>query len=144
MDLAQYFLTLAAFTICSWSDLCRRMVYRAVILAYLLAAAAAHLLLGTWNFFSAAVGIVPGLAFLLLAFFTDEALGYGDGLLILGCGFSLGFEFCLGVLMTAFLFAGLWALLLVCLKKGTKKSTMAFVPFLLSGTLIQGIWLLAQ
>ena len=48
-------------------------------------------------------GLIPGLLFLFLAKASKEAVGYGDGIILLFIGISIGFWQCLGVLFTALL-----------------------------------------
>ncbi len=133
----QYLISLAALLVCSITDLRFRKISRAAAAVYFVLAAAAHLLLADISLPDVLPGLLPGLACLLLSVLTEEAIGYGDGILVVICGFSLGVWQCLGILMLAFMLAGLFGVMLLVIKKGNKKSRIAFVPFLLLGTLIQ-------
>ena len=48
-------------------------------------------------------GLLPGIFLLILARITREAVGYGDGLVLLFIGLSLGFWECIGVFLLGFL-----------------------------------------
>lgn len=79
------------------------------------------------------VGLLPGLFLLILAKITKQAVGYGDGLVLLFIGGSLGFWECLSIL-----FAGLFSVFLAAvfsaLLLGRKKDMeIPFIPFLLTG-----------
>lgn len=73
-------------------------------------------------------GSLPGLFFLLLSKATREQIGYGDGLLLLILGSSLGFWKVLEVLSAALCMVFFRAVyLLLCHRK---KERIAFIPFL--------------
>ncbi len=89
------------------------------------------------------LGLLPGAALLLLSKVTREALGMGDGLLMLVLGSFLGLGEALDVLLLALFFAALWAGILLFVRKKHKDYEFPFVPFLLAGYLgrwILGIW----
>ncbi len=142
MYMYQYGLTIVVLTVCTYTDIRYRKIYRTAAAAYLALAALGHFATGDGTPVSFLAGMVPGLGFLLLSVAAKEEMGYGDGLLILACGFSLGFEFCMGFLLLAFLGAGIWAALLLVFRKGTRKSKIPLVPFLLAGAVLEGLLLI--
>lgn len=73
---------------------------------------------------------LPGGLFLLLAACTKEAVGYGDGAVILVLGLWLGELFTFFTVAAAFCMAGIYGA--YCRIRG-KKEPFPFVPFLLSG-----------
>lgn len=75
------------------------------------------------------LGIIPGLAAILLAYLTDENIGYGDGLLIISLGIALGFKNTFFVCCIAFVLSGTVALILI-FKKKSGQYTLPFVPFI--------------
>ena len=79
------------------------------------------------------VGAIVGVLFLGVSKITGQALGYGDGIIILILGIYLGFWNLSVVLMIAFFIASVMAMVLVAIKKGKRKRTMPFVPFLCIG-----------
>lgn len=84
---------------------------------------------GTWNIVGAAVGIF----FLFLGKWTKEAIGYGDGWVILLLGVYLGGIRQLEILFIAGMLAAMVGLGGVCFLHWTRKKTLPFLPFLLVG-----------
>lgn len=76
---------------------------------------------------------IPGILLLLLGKLSREAVGYGDGSIVLVMGFYLTFWELLGILAVASILAALWATGL--LFSGRAGHTIPFVPFLLAGFL---------
>ncbi len=92
-----------------------------------------------WLIF-ALTGLLPGIGMLIMGKLSKEAVGYGDAYLTLILGFSMGFWETLGVLGTA-LFGVLGAAVyLVIIRKKSRDSQIAFVPFLLLGMAGAGLW----
>lgn len=85
---------------------------------------------GIMEFFG---GFIPGILLLLLGKLSREAVGYGDGSIVLVLGLYLSFWKILGILVTASVLAGLWAVGLLVFRKAGK--AIPFVPFLLMGFL---------
>ena len=83
----------------------------------------------------------PGLLFLFLAKASKEAVGYGDGIILLFIGISIGFWQCLGVLFTALLGIFLAAAMLLILAGRKKNVRIPFLPFLLTGMAGGYFWL---
>lgn len=86
-------------------------------------------------------GLIPGLLFLFLAKASKEALGYGDGIILLFIGISIGFWQCLGVLFTALLGIFLAAAMILILAGRKKNVRIPFLPFLLTGMAGGYFWL---
>lgn len=138
----QMALTAVALTVCAYTDLRCKKVYKKVVLSYLFLAAAGRILQGPEALLQAAEGALPGIFCVVLSFVTRQGLGYGDSILILVCGVSLGLELCICLTLSAFFWAGIWAMVLFCRKRAEHGRTFAFVPFLLLGFVIQGVmWL---
>lgn len=85
--------------------------------------------------FQTLAGAGPGLFLLLAGKCSGEAVGYGDGLLALILGISLGFWRILGILSAAFFGVFCTAVVLYWRRGGKKGMELPFVPFLLAGTL---------
>lgn len=75
-------------------------------------------------------GIGIGGICLMIGKITNEALGYGDGLLICLIGSYKGFFTTLWVVTSAFVVVGIFSLLFFMGKGGYKEKTIPFVPFL--------------
>lgn len=78
-------------------------------------------------------GVLIGLAALFLAWVTREAIGYGDGVVLLMLGILLGGSHCFAVAMAAIIASGIWALGLIVFFHKNRKYEMPFIPFLFGG-----------
>lgn len=88
------------------------------------------------------IGLFPGFFLLFLAKATKEAVGYGDGLVLLFIGLSMGFWECLGILLTGLLgvfLAGIFAGIYFRRRKGLR---IPFIPFLFIGMAGGYFWIL--
>lgn len=139
----QYILTILVLGVCSYTDIRFRKVYKSMTAWYLFLAVAGHMvftLTGSEIVVSElAAGVVPGIISLFLSFLTRQQIGYGDSVLIIICGISLGLKNCTALVFTAFFWCGVWALILWRFCGKNQKEEIAFVPFLLLGTVIQGM-----
>jgi len=156
VELYQYILTVSVFLICSVTDLRWRKIDKRILAVYLvlLSGGRAIQIVGDCGAQGASAalsksipiimemlaGIIPGIFCLALSFLTRQGLGYGDSVLILLCGMSIGFSDCMAVLCTAFFSSGIWALILLSVCRKGRKSEMAFAPFLAAGILVLGIF----
>lgn len=82
-------------------------------------------------------GAAVGVIMIIIGRFTGEAVGIGDGLMLVASGVFLGFWENLCLLMTALLLVGCAALLLATLGKKRKDYRVPFLPFLLAAYLLQ-------
>lgn len=87
------------------------------------------------------LGLIPGLFFLFIAKATKEAIGYGDCLILLFIGMSLGFWESLGVLFTGLLGVFLASVLVFFCCRRTTGSRIPFIPFLFTGMAGGYFWL---
>lgn len=78
-------------------------------------------------------GGAAGIVFLLSSKVTEEALGFGDGILIVALGIYIGFWNILGLLTISFILAAGFAMVVLVLKKFHRKTGFPFVPFLCIG-----------
>lgn len=83
--------------------------------------------------------IIPGLFLLACAKITHEAIGYGDGLIMLAIGNIVGLVSSTKILFSALLIAGFYSIGLMAVKKAGKETVVPFVPFLLLGVLGIGV-----
>lgn len=83
--------------------------------------------------------IIPGLFLLACARITHEAIGYGDGLIMLAIGNIVGLVSSTKILFSALLIAGFYSIGLMAVKKVGKETVVPFVPFLLLGVLGIGV-----
>ncbi|MDD3339725.1 MAG: hypothetical protein PHS82_12820 [Lachnospiraceae bacterium] len=114
-------------------DLWKRKVSYVLLLVY----GAGAVIYGIWeqdtSLWQAAIGLLPGLLMLLLGRASREAVGYGDGLVVLVLGLYTGIWAGMEVLFLSFFFSALWAIALLIFRKGRRDTTFPFVPFLLLG-----------
>lgn len=135
----QYILTGAALGISSYTDLKCRRVYGAVAAAYLILAVLGHLTGRTASLTEMLAGVLPGVFCFLVSWVSRQSLGYGDSLVILICGVSLGFWLCIWITFTAFFWSGVWGAAVYRMRKMSPREEIPFIPFLLLGFVIQGI-----
>lgn len=76
-------------------------------------------------------GATVGLLCILVGKFTKEEIGYGDGYLLLATGLQIGFRNNLLLLLGSLFLSAFFAMGLLILKKGNRKTKIPFVPFLL-------------
>lgn len=114
-------------------DIRNREVSKKMVGIYFLLAVLGHVVMGEGLTGTVLAGVIPGVVCLLLSWISREALGYGDGMLILVNGISLGVGRCMELVILAFFFSGIWALVLITVRRAQRNREMPFVPFLLIG-----------
>lgn len=82
------------------------------------------------------MGWVIGCAMLILSVLTKEALGKGDGWVFLVLGVLLTFQECMKILFIALFAAAAFSAVALILKKASRKTPIAFLPFILAASLI--------
>lgn len=82
-------------------------------------------------------GAAIGGVMIIIGRMTGEAVGFGDGLMLVVSGIFLGFWENMCLLMTALLLVGGAALFLVSVGKKGKDYRLPFLPFLLAAYLLQ-------
>ena len=80
-----------------------------------------------------AAGCLPGLILLTAGCLSKEAVGYGDGAMLVCAGIFLPFSETLMLLVLSLLLAAVGAGILLAAKKMKRKETLPFLPFLLAG-----------
>lgn len=83
-----------------------------------------------WNLF---LGCLIGILFLGIGKITRQALGYGDGLILVATGIFLGFSENVLLLLLGVLLASVFSIGLLMFRKKTKKDEIPFMPFLFAG-----------
>lgn len=83
-----------------------------------------------------------GLIFLLVSKVTREGIGYGDSWGILSLGIYLGFMKLIEVLAGALFLLVIISIVMLSVKRMSRKFTLAFYPFLTAGYVmgVMGIW----
>lgn len=78
-------------------------------------------------------GAAVGAILLLFGFFSKEAIGIADGVVILICGVAFGLYETVTLCFFAAVYAGLYSGFLLVTGKAGRKSRIPFLPFLLLG-----------
>ncbi len=123
--------------LCTCTDLKSHCIYRRAAAAAAVLAAAGHLVLKDTGIMNCLLSLLPGAGCLMISLATREQLGYGDSLVIAICGFSLGMEQVMGLLMTGFFLAALWAVGLCVFRRADRGKEIPLMPFLSAAFLIQ-------
>ena len=121
--------TVIVLIICSYVDIRQRKVEKRIAGIYAAAVLAGRLAEGGTGLAALFTGLVPG-----------QGIGYGDSILILLLGASVGIEAELEILLLAFALSGIWAVALLFRKKGNVQQEFPFVPFLLAGAVLEMIF----
>ena len=110
----QEWITTAVLLICAGTDFCSKKVYRWVVMLYMTLAVAGRLAAGMAGGMSVFVAdLLPGAICLLMARATHQGIGYGDAMLILVCGLSVGWGACIELVLSAFFLTGIAAFVLL-------------------------------
>lgn len=82
------------------------------------------------------VGILIGIVILLAGYFSNGCIGMADGIMLAVIGGILGYQETLLLLMNAVMAAAVCSIILIVLRKGNRKTTIPFFPFMLLGYLL--------
>ncbi|MCQ2523160.1 MAG: prepilin peptidase [Lachnospiraceae bacterium] len=120
----------------SVSDIKERKIHLFVIIPAVLIAEFLYGLFLSTNGMELIFNLIPGVLLLLLAHFSKESVGYGDGISLLFVGAVLGMSNTFFVLVLAFSGCAILGLIVLLFKLGNKKSRLPFLPFILGASLI--------
>ena len=90
---------------------------------------------GEMAWYQPLLGIIPGMGLLLVAWITEK-MGYGDGLVLMLIGGTVGYQGSLVVLCFASFFAAILCVILLAIRKVKKHSRIPYVPFLAGSYLL--------
>ena len=91
-----------------------------------------QILIGELKFYELLGGCALGAIMLLISKLTNQAIGYGDGLMLIATGAFLGIFENVMLLLIALLIAAVISIVLLVIKKKKKNFMLPFLPFLLS------------
>lgn len=86
------------------------------------------------------MGLFPGVVCLLLSYVTGESIGKGDGIVLCILGVFCGIRETVAVFGLALVFAALWAIGLLVLKRAGRKTELPFLPCVSLGYLCCVLW----
>lgn len=87
----------------------------------------------------ALLGCIPGLCLLPFSRISNQAVGYGDGLMIAFVGLCLGFRRCLTVFIVSLTLISVYGLILFIFKRGNRHTEVAYMPWLCIAIIVGGI-----
>ena len=79
------------------------------------------------------MGAIPGIICVFISFISREQMGFGDSFIVLFIGILTGYKRVLISFMFALLLLNLFAMFILIIKKGNRKTKIPFIPFLLAG-----------
>ncbi len=91
---------------------------------------------GSFDLWNLLLSLLPGAIMIFLSFITREGVGYGDGLMALAIGPSLGAAASVMAILIAIGISGLFSGILLVLKRAERKTKIAFAPFITIGTFV--------
>ena len=84
-------------------------------------------------------GVILGVVFIAISLISDKKLGMGDALSILIMGIYLGGSDAALAVLYAMMITSVFSIIILAFKKGSRKTELPFMPFLLTGCIIQQI-----
>lgn len=82
---------------------------------------------------SRVAGVAFGSIVLLFCLFSEEALGFADGIIICVCGIAFGLREAVSICFFATVYAALFSALMLLTGRAGRKTKIPFMPFLLLG-----------
>lgn len=96
---------------------------------------------GSVELWNRLAGAAFGVILLLFCFFSQEAMGLADGIIILACGIAFGVQETVTLCFFGALYAGLFSAVLLFSHRVGRKSRIPFLPFLLLGYITMAVML---
>ena len=85
---------------------------------------------------SGIIGMVPGIALIVLSRAVKEHIGTGDGILLTGVGMLTGWLVCMQLLLIACILSAVVGVALMKCRKKTIRYSLPWIPFLLAAELL--------
>lgn len=117
--------------LCSVEDIRKKQIRLNPVFAFGILGIIFHMLWRIQSIESLLLGMLVGVAMLFLSILTGGRIGAGDGVVLIVTGIYLGVERNLTLLLCGLLMCGIWAFVLIVLRKKSRKDTIPFIPFLL-------------
>lgn len=116
-------------------DIRKRTITSGYLILFAIAGMGIHCYKGTVNLGTTLLGIAVGVGLLGLSVLTRESIGKGDGLIFLVTGIFLGGADNLELLFLSLLYAAIFSLGVLVMKRKSRKQEIPFVPFVFLGYL---------
>ena len=120
-------------------DIRKKQIGKGFLMVLMLACVAAVLFKENFGILDAAGGATIGLCAIGVSMASREQIGRGDGIVIAIVGLVLGARRCLAVVCMASFLMCFAAIVVLIMKKGDKRTRLAFLPALFVGYLLCGI-----
>lgn len=82
------------------------------------------------------IAALIGVLFITVSYFTNEKIGYGDGLIILYTGLLLGVENLLFIIFSALVMCSLTGIVFMITRSIKSDFSLPFVPFIFAGFML--------
>lgn len=131
-----HIVTLAFLTVNSVTDLKNKRVYLAVSVVFAIAGIIINIIFRRHSFISILLSLGIGVILIFISKVTREAIGMGDGIIILVLGVLNGAYENLLISLYGFLISFLVSTFLLITRKLGRKDKIPFIPCLLAGYII--------
>ena len=127
--------------LCSIQDIMKQEISLIVILIGFVLLFTLSIIQGKLLFWNRVGGLALGVVLIILNKATRGQIGIGDGLVLCITGISLGFYINSLLLIYGLIFAAIFSIVYMFIKKASRKSSIPFIPFVfmaLLGVLLDG------
>ncbi len=136
LELIKLTVLLAGLSVIALIDWKKQKIYLPMVIVIGCVGLGIHIFLMDMTIADIFWGVLPGAIMLLLGYFTEERIGYGDGFTFIMTGIYLGGRNNLTLLVISSVLAGFYALILLIIRKKNRQDRIAYVPFVLLGYII--------
>ncbi len=133
--MAESILTAVFLTVCSYTDIKKKLVSVKVIVLFFLIGALICLNSGN-SALAVIMRLLPGVFFVILSKVSGGKIGEGDGMVLLVTGLYLGLIENVWLLCLALFLSAVFSVAVLILKKSGKNESFPFVPFMLAAFIL--------
>lgn len=132
--MSQVVLTIWLF-VCSLQDIKYKKISTTLLLLGLPFLLTTSIVTNPVGFKSRVLGLAVGVILIGISYITKGQVGMGDGVVIGIIGLCFGIQITVQVFMYGLFISAIAAIIILGCKRGSRKTTMPFIPFLLLGYL---------
>ena len=136
LELIKWTVLLAGLSVMALIDWKKQKIYLLMVIVIGCVGLGIHIFLMDMTIADIFFGVLLGVIMLLLGYFTEEHIGYGDGFTFIMTGIYLGGRKNLTLLVISSVLAGFYALILLIIRKKNRQDRIAYIPFVLLGYII--------